>query len=310
MMFNESMRDYFRDRRGISVRIGLRPEELFPSEDYILLWRGYYERARREGPYTTEYPVFAGTNILQLTFHLLKRDGRTYGISVFGRDITERRKAEEDLRQSLAEKETLLRELYHRTKNNMNTIIAMLNLQARSAGDARLTEAFADAQNRILSMSLVHERLYKSKDLSRVDLKDYINDLISLLADTYSVPHDRLSIVSELEPVSVMIDSAIPCGMVLNELISNSMKHAFPGERGGVIRVGLTGQTDGLIRLEVADTGVGVPPGFDFRRDGRLGSRTVFSLIESQLGGRVSLDTREGVSWRFEFRDDQYSPSV
>jgi PAS domain S-box-containing protein len=85
MMFNEGMRDYFLERRGISVRTGMHPEELFPSEDYILLWRGYYERALREGPYTAEYPVFAGTNILQLTFNLLKRDGRTYGISVFGR---------------------------------------------------------------------------------------------------------------------------------------------------------------------------------------------------------------------------------
>jgi len=247
----------------------------------------------------------------RLNVHMVNdRNGRLQYIQGFIEDITGPRQAEEDTRRSLTEKEILLRELYHRTKNNMNTIIAMLDLQARLTDDPRLTQAFTVAQDRILSMSLVHERLYKSKDLSRIDLKDYIGDLVSHLSDTYGIADGRISIACELEPVSVMIDSAVPCGMVLNELISNAIKHAFPDDRAGVIRVGLAYDADGLIRLEVADTGVGVPPGFDFRRDGRLGTQAIFSLVERQLDGRVSLDTGEGVAWRFEFRDAQYDPRV
>jgi PAS domain S-box-containing protein len=433
--FNEGMREYFLSRRGIDVRLGQSPEDLFPSDDYVRAWRRFYGRAQEEGPYTTEYEVFAGTNIMQLTFHLLKREGKAYGISVFGRDITEskrteaalresesrfralieqspvaiaiaragrmlygnsvfkkaygmedrdtiagllaaelfapgyreeieersrrrvlnlpvpkefeaialradgsefpvsvvveavklpdgdaniifvtditeRRQAERENQRSLAEKETLLRELYHRTKNNMNTIIALLDIQARLSGDERLKSDFAVAQNRIFSMSLVHEKLYKAQDLSNINLKDYIVDLVSLLSASYDTDMHGIAIALRLESLPLSIDSAIPCGLILNELIVNAIQHAFPEGRAGAISISLNRDEDGLIRLEVRDDGVGLPPGFDLRRDGRLGSKNTFALVESQLDGAVRVESREGLAWHIEFRDDKYRTRV
>ena len=257
-----------------------------------------------------------------------RRDGTTFlgrlnvrqivepksGVSIFQgfiEDITEHRQAEERIRQSLEEKEILLRELFHRTKNNMTVIIAMLKMQAQSVDDPHLKAALGDTQNRIRSMALVHERLFVAQDLSYVDLSGYISDLGSLLLDSHNISSARVAIVPTLESVPVLIESAISCGLILNELITNSLKHAFPDGRAGEIRICLSRAEDGTIRLEVADNGVGVPPDFDFRRSGRTGAQNVFLFVEHQLCGQVSVDTGPpGVAWRIEFRDDQYQARV
>jgi len=225
-------------------------------------------------------------------------------------DITESRQAEEKIRRSLQEKETLLRELYHRTKNNMSVIIAMMNLQAGLAEDERLSRAFSDAEDRIHSMALVHEKLYEARDLSHVDLKEFIMSLLPLLMHSYGMAPGRISIETELDPVSVLIDTAIPCGMLLTELITNAFKHAFPSGRDGNIFVGLRREPDGLIRLEVSDDGVGVASGFDMEREGRIGGMTIYSLAQNQLGGKVSVAAGRGLAWTIEFRDDQYQARV
>jgi PAS domain S-box-containing protein len=223
-------------------------------------------------------------------------------------DITDRKEAEARIARSLEEKETLLRELYHRTHNNMTVIIALLDMQASASGDERLAAAFAEAQNRIRSMALAHQMLYEARDLSRVDLKKYVADLVSHLAASYGASAGRIAIELELDEATILIDNAIPCGLALNELVSNALKHGFPEGRSGAIRVGLSRSEGGDIRLELSDDGVGAPPGFDFRRDARLGLQTAYSLVERQLNGRILLDLREGVAWRIEFRDDIHSP--
>ncbi len=226
------------------------------------------------------------------------------------RDVTERKRAEEQIRKALAEKETLLRELYHRTKNNMQVIISLLKLQAAGVADARLQAILKDTQNRIHSMALVHQKLYEAQDLSRVNLKEYIGDLIRFLMASCQVPPDKLSVVLEMDDVFVLIDSAIPCGLILSELISNSLKHAFPADRAGEIRVHLSRGESGEIWLRVADNGVGAPRGFDFRRDGRLGLQNIFALGERQLKGQVIFDVEQGVACQIRFKDDLYAPRV
>jgi len=309
LTFNEGLRRYFLEKRAISIALGNRPDDLFPTVTFVQCWHDFYRHALAEGSYSTEYSVFAGSNVLQLTFNLLKRDGTVYGISVFGRDITEQKKAEEKIRQSLAEKEILLRELYHRTQNNMAVIIALLDMQALMAENPALTGAISEAQHRIRSMALVHQKLYAAKDLSRIDLKEYITELVAILSESFAVS-SRVAVQLELEPVTILIDSAIPCGLVLNELITNAFRHAFLDGREGKVSITLRRASDGQIQLEIADNGAGLPPGFDLRRDGRLGLRNVFSLVEDQLHGRTEIDTSAGVAWLIEFRDDLYRPRV
>ena len=229
---------------------------------------------------------------------------------MFGKDITERKKVEEELRKSLSEKEALLRELYHRTKNNMSLINAMLGIEAGYIDDSRLREAFEETQDRIRSMALVHEKLYDARDLSHVNMNEYIVSLMSVMMSEYGISPERVRFAPTMDDVFVLIDTAIPCGLILNELISNSLKYAFPSGRSGRIGVDLHRAPDGRIDLAVSDDGVGPPPGFDIKRDGRVGLQTVLVLAEKQLDAQVDFDTRQGFSCRMQFLDDQYEPRV
>jgi PAS domain S-box-containing protein len=223
-------------------------------------------------------------------------------------DITNRKRAEEQIRRALQEKETLLRELYHRTKNNMQVIDAMLQLQASYADDGHLQVVFEEMRNRIRAMALVHERLYRSESLSRIDLGQYIVDLTGLLTESYEILPNRIHLDLDVEEVPVSIDSAIPCGLILNELLSNAFKHAFPGGAQGTIHVRLRQEADQEIELQIGDDGIGVPEGFDFRHDGSLGMLIVFSIGERQLHGQVTFDAGEGVVCRVRFRDEVETP--
>lgn len=244
---------------------------------------------------------------------LFAPDGSIKGMVGTAMDITERMRAAEQIARTLAEKETLLRELYHRTKNNMGVIIALLGLQAERLGDPRLDEAFRTTQNRIMAMALVHQKLYEAGDLSNINLGAYIGDLVGHLMASYALDSSEVEFAPELEDVYVTIDSAMPCGLVLNELVANSLKYGFVGGRSGRIAVSLARRDDGLVAMRVADDGAGFPEGFDPRRDGRMGMQTIFGLVEEQLGGTISFTRGEagaGTVCNFSFRDDLYLPRV
>ena len=241
---------------------------------------------------------------------ILNDQGMIIKLSGIVQDISERKKAEEKIEKSLAEKEALLRELYHRTRNNMAVIIALLDMQASEFDDARLLEAFIDAQNRIRSMALVHQKLYETKDLSHINLKDYINDLLVLMLKVYDISSNSISIISEMEDVLVLIDSAVPCGLVLNELISYMLKYAFKNKENNEIRLRLHKTEHNVIELDIANNGMSAPPGFNFRQDGHMGMQNIFFLVENQLMGQVTFDTHQGVSCQIKFQDIYYEPRV
>jgi two-component sensor histidine kinase len=225
-------------------------------------------------------------------------------IFAVARDVTDSKRMEEQLRASLQEKEQLLRELYHRTKNNMQVISSMLALQATFSDDQQVHKAFQEAQNRIRSMNLVHEKLYQSQNLSNVNLDEYVGDLVQLLAAAYQATPARIALRLDTERVSTLIDTAVPCGLILNELISNALEHAFPGGRAGEIRVGLHRTDQAEIILEVSDNG------FDFRNSGTFGLRMVIAIAEYQLQGQVTFAAGEGVTWHVRFRDSLYRARV
>jgi PAS domain S-box-containing protein len=221
-------------------------------------------------------------------------------------DITERKEAEQQLKAALAEKETLLRELYHRTKNNMQVIIALLEMHGASESDPRIQQIFLETTNRILSMALVHQKLYQSQSLSSIDLGEYLTDLVLTLGRSYRVDSDYITFDIQTEEIPVLIDTAIPCGLLINEILSNALKHAFPEGGKGEIKVHLSRNEEETILLEIADNGVGFPPGVDIYKSPTLGMRLITGIAESQLGGKVEMESKNGVSWRIRFSDDRY----
>jgi PAS domain S-box-containing protein len=216
-------------------------------------------------------------------------------------DITERKGAEDGLRRSLNDKEALLRELYHRTKNNMQMICSLLRLESTQSGNPMVTEEFHTVENRIFSMSLVHEMLYLSRDLSNIDLAEYIGDLSRLLMQSYGIPSGKVTFELDSEAISLPIDRAIPIGLMLNELITNALKHAFPGERNGRIRIRAQRKEGNLVELLIEDDGVGMAGDFETRVS--MGINTVRALGE-QLGGVVRFGFDGGFACSFSFRND------
>jgi PAS domain S-box-containing protein len=221
-------------------------------------------------------------------------------------DITDRKRVEQQIKDALAEKDTLLRELYHRTKNNMQVIIALLELKSAIEVDPRVRQTFLETTNRILSMAMVHQKLYRSQNLSSIDLGEYISDLAETLGKSYLITPDQVTITVQTEETPVSIDTAIPCGLLVNEILSNAFKYAFPQGRKGEIKVRISKVEEHVILLEISDNGVGIPPEVDLELCPTLGMQIITGITESQLGGKAELERKDGVTWRIHFADDRY----
>ncbi len=216
------------------------------------------------------------------------------------RDITTLRRHEEQTTAALREKEILLKELYHRVKNNLQVISSMLSLQERSMPGDETRTALKEAADRVSAMALVHEKLYQSGNLSSIALDDYVADLCARLGDAADAAARGIVLATEVQPAQIGIDLAVPLGLVLNELVSNCLKHAFPGGRRGRITVRLERADAGGMRLIVADDGVGLPPGMTPADSPSLGLKLVTALA-AQLDGRFTLDAQQGTVAVFSF---------
>jgi PAS domain S-box-containing protein len=231
-----------------------------------------------------------------------QKTGQMKGAIEYARDITERKKAEDRLQASLGEKEVLLREIHHRVKNNMQVISSLLSLQSRHVQDPAVLEAFKESQRRIRSMALIHERLYQSSDFSRIEFSHYLRNLATHLFHSYQVNSDRIRLSLDAEEVFLNINTAIPCGLIVNELISNSLKHAFPEGRAGKLGVSLQRVAgDGYV-IQVCDDGIGFPAGLDFRQTESLGMQIV-STLANQIEASVELKRDGGTSFTIRFQE-------
>ncbi len=215
-------------------------------------------------------------------------------------DITERKRVEDLIRNSLHEKEILLKEIHHRVKNNLQMITSLLELQSYSVPDAQSRKFFRECQDRILSMALVHEKLYETKDLVSIDFGEYLGNLVNHLFETYT-PNKRISLNIQAASLPMGIDEAIPCGLIVNELVTNSLKYAFPGSGSGELSVQLNIGEDDMIMLTVADNGVGLPPGLDYRNTDSLGLQLV-TLLVKQRKGQIELNDGPGTVFTIKFR--------
>ena len=216
-------------------------------------------------------------------------------------EITERVQAEQQIRASLQEKEALLKEINHRVKNNLQLVSSLLRIQSATIEDEQALQAFRQSQDRVRSIALIHEKLYQSKDMARIDLADYLRSLTSSLFLSYGSSSEAIELKIHAEGVHLGVDTAIPCALIINELVSNSLQHAFPGGMEGEIRIELRSEENQSVQM-VSDNGVGFPKDFDLRNTGTLGMELVRTLVD-QLEGTIELDRSGGTAIKIMFTE-------
>ena len=207
--------------------------------------------------------------------------------------------ANDMLANSLEEKVVMLKEIHHRVKNNLQVISSLLSLQTSQIEDESVLRIFANSENRVRAMATIHERLYESDDLNQVDFGQYIQSLAAHLFRTYQISPQHIRLRAEAEGTSLDLDMAIPCGLMINELVSNSLKYAFPDDETGEVFV-LLRRTEEGFELRVGDDGVGFPKGVDFRTPKSLGLQLITTLV-NQIHGRIELDTSSGTEFKIDF---------
>lgn len=223
-------------------------------------------------------------------------------------DIVESKRAEDEIKKSLNEKEVLLGEIHHRVKNNMQIISSLLNLQTQYVTDSETVEVLHESQDRVKAMAAIYEKLYLSKDLTKINFNDYIQSIVQGLFYSHKVKEGQIIPIIEIGDIMLNIETAVPCGLIISELVYNSLKHAFPNERKGEIKVSLQ-NSDGAYELMISDNGVGFPEGIDFRNTDTLGLKLVNNLV-NQIEGESTLDRSQGTEFKITFNELEYTERI
>ena len=295
---------------------GYSREEVIGSNE-VFLW-SYPDETYRNEIIEESAAIIRGKKAIEFETTITCKDGSNKAISWYsnnilddkekvigsvamGVDVTNRKKAEEQVKASLKEKETMLQEIHHRVKNNMQVIVSLLRIQSRKNKSKKFAVILKESQDRIKSMALVHENLYQSGDLSKIDIGGYTKNLIDELFRSHGVSRDKIGVKLEIEEIPFQLDIAIPFGLIINELISNSLKYAFPGNKKGEIKLTLRSSSADEIELIVQDNGMGISEELDFRNTESLGLELVIILAEEQLDGRIVLDRSNGSTFTIQF---------
>ena len=226
-------------------------------------------------------------------------EGNVCEISLVAHDITEKKYTEKEIIESLKEKEVLLKEIHHRVKNNLQVISSILNLQSSFVKDEKTLDILEESRNRIRSMAIIHESLYQTSNFSSINFSDYLLNLTTSLIASYRVHAGSIELITQVDMVELVLDQAIPCGLLVNELITNALKYAFPGDRSGKIFLGLS-EKDAKIELVISDDGVGMPDGFSILNSDTLGLQLVNTLVE-QLDGEIRVENSGGIKYLITF---------
>jgi len=286
---------------GQKIDLLLPPHLIAAHRMHIQEFNNSQVTARRMGERTeilgrrkngTEFPAEASISKVQVEGQVM--------FTVILRDVTQRMIAEERIKTSLREKEALLKEIHHRVKNNLQVVSSLLGLQSRAVSDTQLRKMFQESQNRIHSMALLHESLYQSENLSQVNFPEYIRELAAHLFHSYGVAPERIHLRTDLDRLALNLDAAVPCGLIINELVSNSLKYAFPDGRTGEVRIELREHQGGMARLVVADNGIGLRSDLDWANTRSLGLRLVRTLAQ-QLGGELEVNSQTGTKVQLTF---------
>ena len=295
--------------RPLEKIIGMHQSQLHPKED-ANRYRKIFEQHIQDGTAITENVFVLNKDKnkipVEISASVTEIGGKKFIQGIF-RDVTERKQIEKQLKTSLREKEVLFRELHHRTKNNMQVISSLLNIQSAFINNEQVSKIFRETQSRIRSISLVHEKLYQSEDMSNINLYDYIKDLANTLLSGYRMNSEQISLEFDADDVLISIDTAISCGLITNEIITNSLKYAFGDNGTGSIRVVIQTMEDSNIELRISDNGIGLPDGFDFDNTKTLGLKLVKKLAENQLFGTIDVISGKGTEFIIKFKNNYTS---
>jgi PAS domain S-box-containing protein len=293
-----------------------KPEELIGKKTNELKYVNANETGRNRKFIAQNYNIFEEESVeMDKEGNILYFTGNAVGViengfltSIWGvqRDITEKKKSEEALRRSLNEKEILLKEIHHRVKNNLQIVTSLLKLQSSYVSDKKVKLLFKESQNRVQSMSLIHQKLYQTKDLAKIDFRDYIETVATHLQHSFGILEDRVKVSIEVNNLFMSIDNAIPAGLIINELVSNSLKHAFPGERSGSIYIHAAfDEFKNEYWLVIRDDGVGFPENIDINNSNSFGLKLVSTLVE-QMSGTLELVYIGGCEFRINLKSADY----
>jgi two-component sensor histidine kinase/sensor domain CHASE-containing protein len=205
------------------------------------------------------------------------------------------------LNNSIQEKEVLLREIHHRVKNNMQIVSSLLKLQSQNIEDKKYRDIFIDSQNRIQAMALIHQKLYQSESIAQINFKEYIDGIVSNIFESYGQKSNIIFDIN-IENIHIKIDYAVPCGLIINELVTNSFKYAFPDGRQGKIKISVKSNDNDMIQISISDNGIGIPKDMDIRNTKSLGLKLITGLAENQLHGEIILKRERGTEFQINFR--------
>ncbi|MEW6469239.1 MAG: PAS domain S-box protein [Bacteroidota bacterium] len=312
--FNRNYLKLTKSLYDVTSRIGqaINRGRLRSDEQYNEFWDSKYKETFRGNPQHFETSLTdknGNTSWREIYLNPIYDDkGRINEVSGIAHDITEKKLAEEKIKQSLKEKEVLLKEVHHRVKNNLQVISSILNLQSSYVKDKNTLAMLKESQNRIKSMAFIHESLYQTKDFSRINFSEYVSNLTQNLVHSYEVMEGKIELDLDIDPIFLNLDQSIPCGLIINELISNSLKYAFRGRKRGKITVRIKSRGERISML-ISDNGVGLPKKVDFRNTDSLGLQLVVTLTE-QIGGAIKLDRKKGTKFAISFKQRQTKPRI
>jgi PAS domain S-box-containing protein len=302
---NENFVNWAKDVLGEEVRIGLPITEMLlrhVDENYYQDQLDSFNIALKGRHQQFEFPMLSKsgqTLWLQAFLNPVHFGDKPEEISCLVYDVTERKIIDRRIRDSLKEKEVLLQEVHHRVKNNLQVISSILNLQSGYVTDPGTLEILQESQQRIKSMSFIHETLYRTSDFNNINFSEYIKTLTYNLIQSYRLQSTTVELIPEIEDVSIQIDQAIPCGLMVNELVSNALKYAFKGRKKGKLYLSLKESADKVF-IRIADDGVGLPPSFQHEKTDSLGIQLVYTLIE-QLDGTIEVSSNQGTEFLITF---------
>lgn len=302
--FNQNFSDAVFELYGRRPKIKDNQISRAESKSIQPFWNEKYKEAfaGKKIEFITERTTKKGERIIREVFlsPILDENGSVVSVSGIAHDITEKKIAEEKLVYSLKEKEVLLKEVHHRVKNNLQVISSILNLQSSYVQDQQTLNILKESQDRIKSMSIIHESLYQTNDFSKVNFSDYIVSLSKNLVHSYGHNDNYIELEYHVEEVSLSLDTSIPCGLIVNELVSNALKYAFKGRKTGKIRINLS-LDKGNVVLVVLDDGIGFPQNINYKETNSLGLQLVTTLVE-QIDGAIEMNNNKGTKFTIKFK--------
>jgi PAS domain S-box-containing protein len=297
---------------NVDIQLGDKIQDLFGKiltkqefmnfrQDLKKVLKGEFSQLELQLEYSKEFPKIW----LELFLNpIINSKGRVSEISLVAHDITEKKLTEKEVLQSLKEKEVLLKEVHHRVKNNLQVISSILNLQSSFVTDEKTLDILEESRNRIRSMAMIHENLYQTSNFSSINFANYLANLTNDLISTYQVQEDIIDLQLDLQEVAIALDQAIPCGLMINEIITNALKYAFPNNAKGTVLISMREEKE-IVTLCVEDNGIGLPVGFNYLESETLGLQLVATLVE-QLEGTLILESKKGTKFLITFEKQKH----